>query len=237
MKKNTKGLLAALACAGAAGGFFLRFFLLKNGFDEKGLLVKFHPLAICFWILAAVVAGAAALCAGHGFKESPSEQGRISAAVGSAAMSLGIALSLPQLMNNGGILHFAAMLGILAALSLMAAAAVQLLRKKTTFLFHVAAAIFFAVFVIGNYQFWRSETQLELSVLPMAAAILLMLWAYHRAALDAGESSGKPQMLLAVFTAFCSLSAVPGSGIPLFYLGGAVWAIMGLFSLPGERMA
>ena len=222
--------LGAAAAGGAA--FFLRL-LLWGKLDQKNLLPRWHPLelgalALCGLLLLAVLAAVRKLRK----KDRISPVGKL-AGISSGIMALGIALSVPYLSGPLGITLVARGLGWAAAICLVVSELLRWNRREQSFLLHTVVCLFFAFYLISQYQRWSCDPQIQDHMFTMGAGILLMLYAYQQAAGDLQAGSDRAQLCLGAMTVFFCLAALGDN--PILHLGGALWAVTGLWTTAVEE--
>lgn len=217
----------ALAGLGVVG-FFLRKGLYAVALDHKNLLLEGHPLQ---WLLFLVTAFAIAMAALYGMGTEPGNaphSGKV-AAIGSIALAGGILMALlPEGFAVGGLSRMRNVLGILAALAMMAGAVQQLRGQKVFFLFPGIVCVFFAVHMVSCYQGWSSNPQILDYLYTLLASVGLMLFAYQQTACAADCGSGKLMRLFGSFSIFCGITALSGTEYPAMYLAGSFWVLTAL---------
>ena len=236
MKKlfNTK-LLPILPLSAGILGLVLRLLLYAVGIDEKGLLVKDHPLTLLSFILAALVLGALFLCcrdipaAGKEnvlFPESPI------AALGCAAAAVGILLTdtYELFIRKDPITIACFALGIAAAACLLFAARSRTKGLGASFVIYGIVTVYLMLHPLSQYRLWSADSQLMNYGFHLLASVFLMLTGYHRTALDAGKGSVKWHTFCSQAALFFCCVSIHGSSW-LFYLSMALWTATGLCRL------
>lgn len=217
---------AVLGCV----GMLLRFWQLKTGIDEKGLLTD-HPatlLCVGLCVLAAGLVVFALLGKGDSRKASgmfpPSIPGALT------TLAAGVLMALTGVSSFSGadslLLKAAGIMGLLsgAACVLLALCRWKGLRAHT--ILRSIVCVFFMLHLVQHYQQWFSQPQLALYAFQLLAHVGLMLVAYQRAALDAGADGRKAFILSSQLTGFLCLLALPGSDEILFYVVMAAWMFL-----------
>ena len=235
-KSKLKWLPAAMAGLGAVCAL-VRWGLYLLATDHKGLLAAGHPLGLLSWILtaaAAILAAAAVwkLKGSNGYEENfcPSA----AAAVGSFALSGGIALAV--LTNHGAdsaMARITMVAGLLAVPALAAAGVLRWKGRKPFFLLYGIPCLYLALYALGHYQIWSSRPQMQDWFWSMAGIICLTLFSYYQTAFCVDLGNRKLQLATGLLAGFFCLGALRGGDF-LLYLGGAVWALTNLCTVtPG----
>lgn len=220
-------------------GAGLRGLLYALTTDGKNLISVGHPLEIGLW---AVTAAAAILITVlilplRNAENNPNRfRPSLPAALGSAAAALGIGLSVLSDGSIGGTLGLIrTVLGIAAALSLLAVALCRFRGKMPFFGFHTVVCVFFAVQLVSCYRGWSSNPQLMDYVFSLLACVGLMLFAFYHGCLETGM--GKLRLLPAtgLLSAYCCMVALSGAEHWLLYLGGGIWTLTNLCHLHTEE--
>lgn len=240
--------LPILAAATGAVGAFLRFFLYRTGFDEKGLLTARSPLHIACWVLAAAAAVCFALSVrkldGSARYRNNFHASRVCGLGDLCAGALLLAASFLVMKDAQDRMEYArAFLGCLAACCLAVTGWCRMAGKRPFFAFHALVCVFFAVDMICRYRVWSGNPQLEDYCFHLLACVFLTLAAYHRTAFDAGMGSRRMSLFATLMAMMLCLLSLVGPDNSLFYLGGAVWAAANLCrlepvlkpQLPGEE--
>lgn len=225
--------------AGAVG-FGLRLWLFWNGTDERGLLDDNHPAGSLTLILTGVVLAVLALCV-HSLKPMGSYRklfpGRLLAGIGCIAAAVGILYVdiRDLLIRPDTVTMITALLGVIAAASLLILSWFRWKGKRPAFWLHSAVTVYFMLHLISQYRLWSAESQLQVYFFPLLASVFLMLTAYHNAVLDEQKNGSRRFYVFCNQAAlfFCLLS-LQGASWP-FYLAMAAWLATGLCSLkPGK---
>lgn len=206
----------------------LRLWLLLTGIDGRGLVVDSHPASLLSYLLIVPVLALVFLLTrkvpgtppySKLFKRS------LPACIGSWAAALGILVD--------GIVSFFRVegyLGVLTGIAGIAAAGCLVLigvcRAKPlrpAWGLHGAVAVFMMLRTLSQYQSWNTEPQLQRYFPQLLACVFLMIAAYYRTALDAGQKERQPFLFFNHGAVFFCLWAAAGSE-PLFYGTMALWA-------------
>lgn len=242
MKHNRKGTVLTLAVLSfAAIAMVLRRQLYTSAMDGKGLLLRFTPLEIALLILTVLVFLFLVLMLKNTSGSDRYEdccRRSIPAALGHIAAAAGVFLTvrtgaaamvgpLSSVWND---------LGLAAAVCLMLAGIARLLGKKPFFLLHAVPCLFFMVHVINHYQLWSSNPQMQDYLFALLGAMALALYSYYAAALEADAGSSRMVVGTGLAAVFLCLTELAWTQAPWLYLGGALWALMGGYSLaPAQK--
>ena len=222
-RKSVSKILPLAVPVLGLGAAALRWALYALGPDEKNMLPLWHPLQILQWVVVAAAAAGILAFAGSRERTEPAR----GPAAGAGCLAMALALGVTAL-GAGGIYRI---LGLGAALCMLAAAWLCLRGGSTGGALHAVVCLFLAFHLVTRYRAWSGIAQMEDYVLPMLGSLTLMLFAYQQAALHAGVGRAdhvNPAGLLACL--FC-LSAVTHTETPLLYAAGALWTVT---NLPGE---
>ena len=227
-----------MGSAGALGlaALVLRCQLYRTAVDEKGLLVKLHPLSIALMILTAVTllliylmvrkqeeAVSFADCGPRG----------VPAALAHAVMA-GSILSVVLSGNLRAVGYLATAwkwLGFAAPLCLILAGADRLRGRKASFLLHVVPCLFLVVHIVSHYQSWSGNPQMQDYVFALLGAMALMFFGFYTAAMAAGCGSRRMLLGMGLAAIYLCLAEVAHSAYPRLYLAGMFWVIADLHSL------
>lgn len=211
-------------------GMGLRFWLLRTGFDEKGLLISGHPAHLLI-ALTVAAAGLAVLAALWGKQNAKRSTGMFPASIPGAAASavgcVGIVWNVLSIYTQQQTLlvRLTWILGAAAALAAVFLAWCRFKGLRPHFLIRTVVTLYLMFHLVYHYQRWFSETQPGLYAAQLLASVLLILAFYHRTALEANLSGRKAYILTSQLAAFFCLLAVPGAENPLFYGAMAVWLL------------
>ena len=241
MKKNRNPDIMPLGIVLlSAAGYVLRSGLYTTALDDKNLLLRNHPLALCLWGCTAAAFVLSLVAAGQGYKISQyaaNFEGSVMAALGHILAGSGILLTV--LLDPVPVLDPAATLwkvcGILSCAALYWAAFSRARGDRPFFGTYGVMSVFFAIHLIANYQLWCADPQLQNFVFAFLACLMLMLFAYYQCAfcVDSGSSFRlRFTGLLAVFFCVCAIAV---QGHLWLYGGCAVWAFTGLSRIRPRR--
>lgn len=236
MKASAKSSFLPLLAMGAGiVCAVLRSILYAIGFDDRGLMSNFHPLHIACVVVAAALAGYAALYlrrqddSASREDSSPNPRKWVGFAVLIPLWFLTSAFSaLDQIEDK--LTAARAMLGFAAVLCLALTCWCRIQGKRPSFLLHGLLCVFFAVDMICRYRPWSGNPQLPDYTFPLLACIFLTLTAYYRVAFDVELPSPKLFRFCSVMAIFFCVSVFSGPEDVNFYVGGALWAVFGLLA-------
>lgn len=222
--KNNGIYLGSTLLFGLAAGI-LRFAMLKNGVDEKGLLEPWNICCVALWALSiGFLAGVALRLRkqeAHGSFEHNFPACKLRMTLSIAGGVVMVAESFRVLM--GGSLPMG-ILGIAAGACMMVTG---VFRGKGTHphpVFHIVVCIFFILRLIFSFQDWSADPQLQDYALQLLACVCLMMFAFHRASWDAGTGKRGSVAFFGLAAAYFCLASLTDGTMPLFFLAGALWA-------------
>ena len=234
MKKRKKGqdLLLAMVVLGNFA-MVLRRQLYLTAVDVKGLLLRATPLEI---ILLALTGAAFALIflglkndrGSSVYEENymasvPAGLGHMAAATGFFMLIRG---SVPAMV---GVLNLIwKPLGMAAAVCLILAGVLRLLGKKPFFLLHVVPCLFLLINMVGNYQQWSSNPQMQDYLFALLANLALVLFTHFTAAFEADLGNRKMVLGAGLAAVYLCLAELGRTEYPAFYFGCLFWAVTGL---------
>lgn len=225
MKQLSKpSVSAAVFTAGGIAVMLLRFWLLRSGIDDRGLLVSGHLGCTLSYVIAIALPVALLVLMEKGKRNlrfSPS----LFTAVGFFALAVGLGVAAWKLLASISlVMHTATgIFGIAGALCALVAGIYALRGFKTHPLFFCPGALFFACFLFCRYQQWSAEPELQMYVFQLLAAVLSMISLYQRSALGVNIGSGKMYLLWSRSAVLMCLAAIPGSQLPLLWIAMAVF--------------
>lgn len=220
MKQLTKpSVSAAVFALGGVAAMVLRFWLLKSGVDDRGLLVTGHLGYILSYVLGLVLPIALFFVLGKGkpalhFAPMPL------ASVGFFVQAIGFGLAAWTLLSYTTLAMrtVTGIFGIAAALCALVAGIYAIRGYRTHPLFFCPGALFFACFLFCRYQQWSAEPELQRYVFQLAAAVLSMFALYQRSALGVNMGSSRQYLVWSRSAILLCLAAIPGSQLPLLWL-------------------
>lgn len=234
MKQATKNELLSLhvLLLGAAAGA-IRGLIYLLAADEKGLLVRSHPLS---WLLLLLSAACVAQVLSAVPKLKGSErfednfEAHVPAALGCWLLAAGIVLTLLQgnPMQRMGLVRLWQISGGLSAAGLVWAGISRKQGRQPFVGIYAAACLFFALHMVSRYQPWSGDPQSMNWIFTMLSTVGLTLCAYQHSAFSAGSGHRRTLLATALLTVFLCCAALPHTEYFWLYLTGGVWAFTGL---------
>lgn len=226
-------LLPLAALVLGFGAFGLRAGLYALAVDQQGLLISGHPLTYALW--AVVAAGAAFIlwnvCRPEYISRYPEGFApSASAAVASAILAVGLLITVlngPP-AGTGSLAVLWRVLGFLSAPALVWAGISRNQGKQPFFGTHALLSLFLLFHMIGNYQHWSGNPQLQDYIFELLASLCLTLFSYYCAASEADMGSRRMFLATGLLAVLLCPAAFPGSDYGWLYMYGAVWAFNSL---------
>ena len=220
MKQFRKPLVsAAIFTIGGIAAMLLRFWLLKTGVDDRGLLVTGHVGYILSYILCFALPVALFFVLGKQKRQlhfAPT----VLSSVGFFVQAIGFGFAAWTLLSYTTLAMrtVTGIFGIFAALCALVAGIYAILGCRTHPLFFCPGALFFACFLFCRYQQWSAEPELQRYVFQLAAAVISMVALYQRSALGVSMGSPRQYVVWSRSAILLCLAAIPGSQLPLLWL-------------------
>lgn len=225
--KHLPGLAAGLGILAAA----LRLAQDLLGRDAKELLILWHPLDLLVWavtiamVVLTVLAVRKADCSDR-YEDNfgPSSY----AAIGCTALIGGIlSAAMADLGAFSRLEVIRCWLGLLSVPALFWLGICRIQGKRPFFGFHALVCLYLTVHTVSHYQVWCARPLVQDFFFPMAASVLLALFAYCQTAFDVDLGKGKTRLALGLLGGFACLAASVSEDMTL-YLGGALWMLASL---------
>ena len=220
MKQLCKPIWSAVLFAlGGVAAMGLRFWLLRTGVDDRGLLVTGHLGYILSYVLCLALPVCLLLLLGKEKRHLHFVPNALASA-GFFVQAVGFGLAAWKLLASTTLaMHTATgFFGIAAALCALVAGIYALRGCRTHPLFFCPGALFFACFLFCRYQQWSAEPELQRYVFQLLAAVVSMFGLYQRSALGLNMGSSKLYLLWSRSATMLCLAAIPGSQLPLLWL-------------------
>lgn len=241
MKKNRSAdLLPFGVLLLSAGSFALRKALYTVALDEKNLLLRGHPLALCLWLCTGVAVLVSLAAARQGYKVkhyAANFESSLLSALGHILAASGILLTM--LMNpapeQGVIGKLWKVSGIISCLGLYWAAFSRARGERPFFGCYGLLSVFFALHLVANYQTWCSDPQLQNYVFAFLGSLSLMLFSYHQAAFCVDTGSSFLLRLTGLLAVCFCVTGLAHGVFPYLYGGCALWSFTGLSRLCPRR--
>ena len=222
-------LSIAMGLAAAA----LRAGLYLAGLDEKNLIVAGHPMALLVWAAAAaalvlLVLMVLPLQGSNRWEDNfPSSPVR---AVGCVVLAAGIAASTWSHWSDGRAASdmIRSVLGLLSAAGMVWVAVCRLRGSKPFFGCHGLVCLYLCAYLLGQYQFWSKNPQLQDYVFFLLTCVCMTLFAFQQAAFDVNLGDRRKLLLFGLVGGFFGIAALYGAyDLPLCACG-AVWMLTNL---------
>ena len=228
-KKRTLPILAVIL---AIAGYMLRSGLFAVAVDSKNLLVRGHPLEWALWICTAAAVIAAVLdCLGVSKRTAFEQCFRRSliSALGHILAASGIALTvLRQVTPLSPTAPVWKIVGLVSAVLLCLAGFQRALGKRVFFGSYALASVFFALHLVGHYQTWCADPQLQNYVFAFLGTLLMMVFCYQQAALCVDMGSSRQQRLTGLLAMYCCFAAMGNMPEPQLYLCSGIFVVTSL---------
>ena len=215
-------------------GMLLRFLVNWIALDQRGQIIANHPLVMMLWLVTAAAVVLTVTMVWNldgGRKYAPNFPASKAAAGGCGLMALCTMVTVALSWERSGLGLWRYALGVAAGSCLIFLAFARFRGVKPAFFFHTVVCAFFAIHMISRYRPWSGDPQLMDYLFEVFACIGLMLFAYYQASFEVGMGKRRMQLGIGLLTAYCCLTALPGSLFPLLYAGGAVWTLTNLCNL------
>lgn len=225
--KQTKAFLPLSAGLGALG-LVLGRLLYALALDEKGLLVRGHPLTFLLCLLIPVALGLAILAARRGAPSASQNNALSALGQGLTAVAIVCTVLATDASSLEGPGRVWQIMGLLSAAGLLWAAGCHLRGKKPSFISDLLLCLFLLTHLVSNYRQWCADPQIMDYLFELLGVGAWMLFAYYCACARVGL--GKPRMHLAtglLAVTFC-LTALGARGNWVLCLGGAVFSATSL---------
>ncbi len=242
--KKRRYLTFWTALAFGSLGALLRLWLLHAGYDQRGLLVAWHPAALLCWITAAVAAGfllyltARVRPMGKYSKTFPASP---IAAGGCAVAAVGIAIhAISALRAASGFVSYACFAaGIAGGAAMGYAAYCRFLGKRPGCYPAGIVTVYFMLLLVSRYRGWMAQSQPQEYVFSLLLHVCLMLSFFHRAELDGNGVHFRAYLRYTLASFLFGCISLPGSGDWLFILPMLLYLAAELisFRLPKRKKA
>lgn len=200
----------------------LRLGLYAAATDDRGLLTAWHPLTMVLFAVTALAAVGAVLMTR--FCRIGDARGPVPAVTATAfAVALLYCLLTARAGTSPTITLVHRVLGVTAAMALIAQAIVYLLRKPPYFLLYGLVCAFLCVQMVQFYQLWSEHPQLQDYVFGLGSVLTMVLFVYYRGAAKAGLSAPRAVSAIGLMGIFFSLAAIPQSEEAVFFAASALW--------------
>ncbi len=230
--KSGRGLPLVMLVLGTIA-MLLRRQLYLTATDAKGLLVRGTPLEIMLMALTAAVFAIVFLAlkndrGNNCYEENYSAS--IPAGLGHVAAATGIFLLVRSTVfaMAGYPAQLWQILGLAAPVCLLLAGIARIFGRKPFFLLHVIPCLFLLVHVVGFYQIWSSNPQMQDYLFALLSILSLVLFAHHTAAFEVGLGNRKLVLGAGLAAVYLCLAEIGWTDFPGFYFGCMFWALTGI---------
>jgi|GEM_PF-28191 len=239
MKKSiTEKILCPITLGLGLVGLCLRYWLFAEGIDNRGLFMAGHTANILLWVLTFAAMGLLIFsllrCPKVLRRKFPPS---MVAAGGCFAAATGIMIAniLELTASTDAVTQVSSVLGVLAAAGLFYMGLRRKQGRRSSMAALSAVILYYMTHLVLQYRQWSAEPQLQNYIFPLLASVFLMLFAYHRSALDV---TGKSFRLYIFFNQaalfFCLLSLNTENW--MFYGAMAIWTATDLhIPLPAKN--
>ena len=218
--------LAVLACGVLT--CLLRLWLFALGEDERGLLSAGSFPDVMSWIIVVATMALLAVSTWHlqgGAKYAQNFHASMPAAIGMALAAVSFCITSVVDLTAGGdsVGTVSALLGFLAAASLLVLAYSRYRGAHLSVLFHGVVCLYLMLHLVSHYRLWSSYPQLQSYAFELLAIVFVMLACYQRAAFDAGKGNRRAYTFFTLAALFFCVATLPGCDNAAFFIGCAVW--------------
>ncbi len=225
--------LPQLVWGGAGMALVQRLLLYALAVDEKGLLIPGHPKEICLALLSLAVLGMLALGTwklGNSGDFTPCFRPSREAKWGhwAAAAALALHLLTSQVQGPGSFDKVWLTLGLLTPLCLVLAGQARGQGKKPFFPLHLIPCLFLLLDLVGHYQQWSGDPQMQNYVFAVFGCAALMLYGMYCTAWDAGMDSRRMRLFMGLAAVYLLAAELGHTDSPWLCLGGMAWAMADL---------
>lgn len=223
----------ALFCGGL--GILLRLWYLSTE-DDRGFLARGHIsmtllLALTAVLMVLLFVGCRYLRQGnkYSFNFPASAYGGIGAAL--AGLGIGLASVVELLTGVDQLELLTAVLGIVAAASLVFVGHSRWKGLHPNMLFHTVICLYLMLRLLCMYRSCSANPQLADYGFELLALVCSMLSSYHRATFDANFGARAPHVFFSLAAVYFCLVALPGDTGALMYMSLGVWMFTDLCNL------
>lgn len=238
--KSNPWLPAALAAGAGLLGLLLRLWLYGTGLEENNLLRASHPalflltaLTLAFFLAAVLLTKQKRQTVPYAERFPKSALAGIGCFIGALGL---LSASLVDLVRRETGLNAAAgLLGVLGAAALVWLGLLRFQGKRPKAAPHAVVCLYFVARLISRYQGWSADPQLQDYCYQLLSIVFLMLYSYHRSALDLSDGSGWAVNALGMMSVYCCFLSLARSDSMWLYLCCLAWVL--LSQLPAPRAA
>lgn len=234
--------LPLFAAAAGITGWLLRKQLYVWGIDDKGLMVRNHPLELLLLALTAVTLGVLILSVrklggseAYADNFGPSNASAVTHALAGLAFVLTVLLNEPGMGGNLGIAW--KVLGILSGPCFLLAGLSRLKGKQPFFVLHMVPCLFLVLHIVNHYQAWSGNPQVQDYIFSLFGTIAVILFAYYTAAFDADTGKRKMHLFTGLAATYLCLVILARTEYLLLYAGCLLWVQSDLCALVPKPQA
>lgn len=223
-------------------GWLLRSQLYIRGLDDKGLLVRNHPLELLLLALTALTLGV--LIQGvrklggseaYGDNFGPSGASAVTHVLAGAAFVLTVLLKEPVMQNKLGLLW--KVLGLLSGPCFLLAGISRRKGKQPFFALHMVPCLFLVLHIINHYQVWSGNPQVQDYLFPLLGIVMVCLFAYYTAAFDADTGNRRMHLFTGLTAIYLCLVTIARTDYLLLFAGCLLWVQSDLCTLTPKPRA
>ncbi len=203
--------------------------------DKKGLLPADHPSVLLCGILvlaAAAVIGYSLWGKAHRFVYPPVPLSGIGLLISAAGFAC-TAWFLLRSKSSGFLEILCAVTAAVSALCAAARGVLHLQKKRPSPLLCCPVVFFFLLFLLSQYRHWSAEPELLRYIFSLGAHVSIMLYAYYRAAAEAGLEKSKACLITGCLGIFFCIACA--AALPLFYIPMAMHLLLDSWSAVKRR--
>lgn len=218
----------------------LRGALYAFAVDEKGLLIRHHPVEAVAWLLA--LAGILlAFAAGRGtwkHNRTPEvAQRKIFTGITEILLGAAVyaAVSMETPVGFSALMPVRKILGAVCMAALINAGMFRLFGKKVPFYCPTVVSAFFLINALTCYPAWSRDPQLMDYAFSLGAELCLCFFFYYQAALSLGLPGRKQRTVSGILGLFFCCAAI-GGDFSLIHAAGVIYLLFFLLTGREERL-
>jgi hypothetical protein len=156
-------------------------------------------------------------------------RGSVLSALGHILAASGILLTvLRQELQMSPLQPLWKICGVGSAVLLCWAAFCRAMGKRPFFGAYTLASVFFALHLVGHYQTWCADPQLQNYVFAFLATLLMMVFSYLHASFCVDMGKSRLQRMVGLLAVYCCFVAMPNTQSMELYLGCGLFAVTSL---------
>ena len=236
MNRNVwKWTAAAAAGALGLGMMALQNSILRDGFDEAGLLIVTNPGLWVLWAATVVyLAGAAALAFYLGEGGSFEEDFPACPYSGLTTVVAGLLMFFTGFrgLSEGNLLSICA---LVISVGMVMGGICRCCGWKPDWWMDMIIFLGYTVVLVWSYRAWNVEPNLQTYGFPLLSLIAAMMFALHRARCPWGYPDRRRMIFFGLAGMYLSFPAIPGEAEAGFFFATAVWCAGALCELKKQR--